>query len=203
MAIRHSRRFALVCVAALAVQGCGSGGADGDASQQAGAGTNSAAPSAAAAADPCALVTKEEVQAATGESILEAKAEGDGCTYETDDAMASSVRIEIKRTNGAKEMQTAREAAGVLDRMGAEMADEKGAEGDAGAAMKSGGEAGGIGDQAFFGSNEELHVLKKDVYFTVSPPTMRSRMSGGNPMLSAEQKWEMARAIAEKVAGRL
>ena len=203
MAIRHSRYLAFVCLMALGVQGCGSGGGDDAASQQADAGTDTAAAPTAAGSDPCSLASKEEVQAATGESILEAKAEGDACTYETDDAMASAVRIEVKRTGGAQEMATAREAAGMLDRMGAGMEGEKGAEGDAGAAMKSGGEAAGIGDQAFFGSNQEIHVLKKDVYFTVSPPTMRSRMSGGNPILSGEQRREMARAIAQKVAGRL
>jgi hypothetical protein len=202
MAFRHLRHVALISLLTLATQGCGSDAANDGASQNAAGETDAAAP-AAAGADPCSLVTKEEVQAATGESILEAKADGDGCTYETDDAMASAVRIEIKRTGGAQEMATAREAAGVLDRMGAGMEGAKGAEGDAGAAMKSGGEAAGIGDEAFFGSNQEIHVLNKDVYFTVSPPTMRSRMSGGNPILSAEQKRAMARAIAEKAAGRL
>jgi hypothetical protein len=195
--------LALIGLLALGVQACGSGGDEEAGSKQGGGGTEAAEGSSAAAADPCSLVTGEEVQAVTGEAVVAAKAEGQSCTYETDDAMASSVRIEIKRTDGAKEMQTARDAAGILDRMGSGMADAKGAEGDAGAAMQSGGELAGIADQAFFGSNQELHVLKKDVYFAVSPPTMRSRMSGGNPLLSADQKREMARAIAEKAAGRL
>ena len=202
MAIRYSF-LALVCFAGLGLQGCGSGETDDAASRQSGTGEKAAGGSTATAGDPCSLVTKEEVQEVTGETILEAKADGNSCSYETDDAMASSVKVEIRRTAGAKEMQAAREAAGILDRMGADMADAKGAEADAGASMKRGGEAAGIGDEAFFGSNEELHVRKNDVYFTVSPPSMRSRMSGGNPLLPPEKKREMARAIAEKLAGRL
>ena len=46
-------------------------------------------------------------------------------------------------------------------------------------------------------------MLKGDVYFAVSPPQMRSRMSGGNPLLPAEKKREMAAAIAQKIAGKL
>jgi hypothetical protein len=195
------RNWALAGLLAVGLQACGSGEGDGAASN--GAEAAGSAPAAAAAADPCALVTKEEVQAATRETIVAAKAGGEACTYESDDAMASSVTITVRWTNGPLEMAMAREAAVALDRMGSGMAETKGAEGDAGAAMTSGGAVAGIGGEAFFGSNEELHVLKKGVYFAVTPPTMRSRMSGGNPMLSAEQKREMARAIAQKAAARI
>ena len=199
MADRHARHWVLIALLALGAQGCGSDGADNAASQN-GTGEKAAA---GAAADPCALVTKEEVQAATGETIVAAKAGDEACTYESDDAMASSVTITIRRTNGPLEMAMAREAAVALERMGGGLAEAKGAQGDAGAAMKKGRYVDGIGDEAFFGSNDELHVLKEGAYFAVTPPTMRSRMSGGNPMLSAEQKREMARKVAEKVAGRL
>ena len=204
MGTGRSWRFALVCGLAAAAQGCGSG-SDGDnaagleASDRAGA----TASSAAAEADACALVTREEVAAAIGEAVVRAQSDGKACSYETEDAMASSVKVEVVRTGGAGEMQAAREAAGVLGRIGGKMAEGKGAEAQAGEAIAEGAAAPGLGDQAFFGANQQLHVLKGDSYLAVSPPTMRSRMSGGNPLLSDEQKRAMARAIAEKALARL
>ena len=118
--------------------------------------------------------------------------------------MVSSVEIEVKQTGAADEMQTARDAAGVLGNMGADMKDAKGVEGDLGELLsETSSSVSGIGDEAFFGANQQLHVLKNNVYFAVSPPTMRSRMGSGNPMLSAEEKREMARAIAQKVVAKL
>ena len=195
---RRSWRFALLCVLAAAAQGCGSEPGGGNDAVPA-----ASAPAPSAAADPCALVTKEEVAAAIGEAVVQAKSDGGACSYETEDAMASSVKVEVARTGGAGEMQAARQAAGVLGRIGGTMAEGKGAEAQAGEAMAEGGAAPGLGDQAFFGPNQQLHVLKGDSYLTVSPPTMRSRMSGGNPLLSADQRRAMARAIAEKALARL
>lgn len=194
-----SWRFALICGLALGVQGCGSG-PEGD---------NAAAPEAsdnggatAASADPCALVPKEEVAEAIGEPVVQAQSEGGTCSYETEDP-ASSVKVEVVRTGGAQEMQTARDAAGVLGRIGGKMADGKGAEAQAGEAIAEGGAAPGLGDQAFFGANQQLHVLKGDSYLAVLPPTMRNRMGGGSPVLSGDQRQAMARAIAEKALARL
>ena len=197
----RSWRFALLCGLAVAAQGCGSDPGDGDAAAPGAPGN--AAVSASAAAEPCALVTGEEVAAVIGEAVVAAKPDGVECTYETADAMASSVTVEVARTGGAAEMRAAREAAGVLGRIGSDLADGKGAEAQAGEAMAEAGAAPGLGDQAFFGANQQLHVLKGDSYLAVSPPTMRSRMSGGNPLLSDEQKRAMARAIAEKALARL
>ena len=183
----------------LALAACGDGKSDD-------AGANGAATSATAqpgaAGDPCGLVTKEDVSAATGETIVEAKSDGDRCTYQTDDAMAASVEVEIKRSGGAEEMDIARRAAGALADIGEGMKDRSGAEADVGNALTSGG-AAKLGDSAFFGPNEQLHVLKGDAYVAVTPPTMRSRMSGGNPMLSADDKRKMAMAVAEKVLAKL
>lgn len=157
----------------------------------------------AAAADPCSFITKEEVAAVTGETILATKAEGDTCRYETDDAMASSVQVDIKRSGGREEMEIARTASGALGSIGEEMKNAGGAEGDTGAMLAESAAAPKIGDQAFFGANQQLHVLKGDAYFAVSPPHMRSRMSAGNPMLPTEKKREIAAAIAQKIASKL
>jgi hypothetical protein len=157
---------------------------------------------AAASEDACALVTKEEVAEAIDEPVVQAQSDGGACSYETEDP-ASSVKVEVARTGGAGEMQTARDAAGVLGRIGGKMAEGKGAEAQAGEAMAEGGPAPGLGDQAFFGPNRQLHVLKGDTYFAVSPPIMRSRMSGGSPLLTGDQRQAMARAIAEKALARL
>lgn len=198
MGTGRSWRFTLVCGLALAAQGCGSEPSGDNA-----AALEASDDAPAAEADACALVTREEVTAAIGETVVKAQSAGEGCSYETEDAMASSVKVEVKRTGGASEMQAAREAAGVLGRIGGKMAEGKGAEAQAGEAMAEGGAAPGIGDQAFFGANQQLHVLKGDSYLAVTPPTMRSRMSGGNPLLSDDQKRAMAQAIAEKALARL
>lgn len=184
----------------LALAGCGS-----DKPEEA---INNGAPEASADAlaaesgDPCRFATKEEVSAATGETIVQAQPDGDRCTYQTDDAMAASVEVELKLSGGKEEMDVARQAAGVLSDMGEGMKDAGGAEGDAGNALTSGAPAK-LGDAAFFGPNEQLHVLKGDTYVAVTPPTMRSRMSAGNPMLNAEEKRKMASAVAERVLSRL
>lgn len=202
MGTGRSWRFMLISGLALAAQGCGSE-PSGDNAAALQASDNAPAASAAAEGDPCALVTREEVAAVIGEAVVQAKSDGGACGYETEDAMASSVKVEVTRTGGAKEMEAAREAAGVLGRLGGKMAEGTGAQGQAGEAMAEGAAAPGLGDQAFFGANQQLHVLKGDSYLAVSPPTMRSRMSGGNPLLSGEQKRAMARAIAEKALARL
>ena len=193
-----SNRWPLMLALALALPSCGSGGEQAEA-----VGEPADDRAAAAPADPCALLGKEEVAAVIGEPVVAASPGGEGCTYETEDAMASSVKVEVKRSGGAAEMQAAREATGVIDRMGAGLKEGGGAQADAGAALAGAGELKGLGDQAFFGANEQLHVLKKDAYFSVTPPAMRSRMSGGNPLLSAEKKREMARALAGKIAAKL
>jgi hypothetical protein len=194
-------RRVLACGLALAVQACGADSGEENRAALPASGNGSA--SAATASDPCALVPKEEVAEAIGEAVVQAKADGAACSYETEDAMASSVKLEVARTGGAAEMQAARDAAGVLGRIGGKMADGKGAEAQAGEALAEGRAVPGLGDQAFFGANQQLHVLKGDSYLAVSPPTMRSRMGGGNPLLSDDQKRAMARAIAEKALARL
>lgn len=179
-------------------------GCNSDSSGEAAAPGNKASGSTANALDVCSLLSKEDVGAVIGEAIVEVEANGDTCSYQTEDAMASSVEIEVRQTGAADEMQAAQDAAGVLGDMGADVKDAKGAEGELGELLsEASSSVSGIGDEAFFGANQQLHVLKNNVYFAVSPPTMRSRTGSGNPMLSAEEKREMARAIAQKVAAKL
>ena len=190
-----------IILCTLALAGCG-----GEATNEASPSGNEMAATGAkpaAAADPCSFISKEEVAAVTGETIVETKAEGDSCRYESDDAMASFVQVDIKQSGGKEEMEVARSAAGALGDIGADMKESDGAEGDTGELLAESGAAPKIGDQAFFGPNQQLSVLKGDAYFSVSPPQMRSRMSGGNPLLPTEKKREMAAAIAQKIAGKL
>lgn len=182
----------------LAVAACNS-----EPNERTAAGNDGSEATASRVADPCSFVSPQEVGAITGEAVVEANSDGDTCTYQTEDAMASSVEVEIKQAGGADEMQTARSAAGTLEDIGAGMKGGKGAERDVGEALTGSSSAPAIGDQAFFGSNHQLHVLKGEVYFAVSPPTMKSRISGGNPLLPAQEKRQMAAAIAQKIASRL
>lgn len=184
---------------ALATAGCGSQSNE----KNAPAGMADAGTTETAAVDPCALVSKEDVAAATGGKILAAKAEGDNCTYEGEDAQASSVTVTVKRDGAAEEMNNIRAAAKFLGGMGKEMAKGEGAQGDVGNMLAGGGTPGTLGDESLFDINQQLHLRKGDIYLAVAPPIMRSRMSGGNPLLSREQKRAMATAIAQKALDKL
>lgn len=196
----HFIRPALLCAFALAAAACS--GESANKTTQPGEQVAPSCAQTAAAADPCSFVSKEEVASATGEAVLQMKADGQTCTYETDDD-ASAVQVEIKQTGGAEEMGVARSASGVLGAIGNDMKNSGGAEGDTGEILTDSAAAPKIGDEAFFGANQQLHVLKGDTYFAVSPPMIRSRMSGGNPLLPSEKKREMAAAIAQKIANKL
>jgi hypothetical protein len=198
--VQYFIRPILVFAFTMAAAGC-----DADtANNAAGSGERMASSSGetAAAADPCSFISKEDVSAVTGEAVIKTQAAGETCTYETDDD-ASAVRVEIKQAGGAEEMEVARSAAGVLGDMGSDMKGSGGAKGDVGELLTDAAAAPKIGDQAFFGPNQQLHVLKGDSYFAVSPPMMRSRMTGGNPLMPAAQKRKIAAEIAQKVAAKL
>ena len=187
-------------VAALALAACGSGG---DAGNEADAARNAAVAAAGKPIDPCSLVTAEEVGAIVGDTIT-ATNPGDGsCTYETADAQAASVVVEVDTKDAANHMQVERDTAKVLGKMGSAAAGEGGAGADVNAMLSDSSEAPGIGDEALFDINSRLSVRKGDVYVAVEPPMMRSRMAGGSPLLSGEDKRKMALAIAEKALARL
>lgn len=90
-----------------------------------------------------------------------------------------------------------------MSEVGEKMDGSQGAKGDVGATLQQGATSAGVGKEAFFDSNQLLHVLDKNAYFTVAPPMMRSRMGPGNPMLSDQERRDMATAIAQKVAAAL
>ena len=185
-----------------ALAGCGSpSSSDQAAANASGAATGGAAQ--VAAADPCALVTKEEVAAVTGGTFVAVKGEGDSCTYEGDDAGASSVTIRVLRKGAVEEIESVRAAAAFLGDLGGKMAGQEGAPGDVGKMLSGGGAPGTLGDESLFDANQHLHVRKGDVYLAVAPPIMRSRMAGGNPLLSGQQKRDMATAIAQKALAKL
>lgn len=195
-------RNLLVALACAAVSGCGGGGGEDAASTSQQDGTAPAA-AAAKATDPCSLVTAEEVAQIIGDKIA-ATTPGDGsCTYATEDAQAASVIIELDQADAAGKMDIARRTAGALQGIGAEAAKEGPAGEDVKAMLSDSGEAPKIGDEAFFGANNELSVRKGSSYIAISPPMMRSRMAGGNPLLSSDDKRKMAVAIAERAVSRL
>jgi len=194
----------LLCSLALIAFGCNSSSSsEATTSRAETSGSTANASQATVAIDVCSLVSKEDVGAAIGEKIVQTEVKGDICIYETED-VASSVEIEVKRNDAAAEMQSARDVAKILGKLGGEMKDAKGAEGDVGEMLaKDSASVSGIGDEAFFGANQQLFVLKNNVYFTVLPPIMRPRTGSGNPMLKAEEKRAMAKSIAQKVASKL
>ena len=186
-------------VMALALAACGS---NGDAGNEADAARN-AATAAAKPIDPCSLVTAEEVGAIVGDKIVTAKPAEGRCTYETADAQASSVTVEVDQKDAANHMRVERDTAKVLGKMGEAAAGEGAAGQDVNAMLSDSSDAPGIGDEALFDINSRLSVRKGIVYVAVEPPMMRSRMAGGSPLLSAADKRKMALAIAEKALSRL
>ena len=183
---------------AVALAGCGS-----DPAGENSAGAGSGAPAAQAASDPCSLVTAEEMGQIIGEPVTGTEKGEGSCTYQTADAQASSVTIALNQDDAAGEMQNARQAAGILKDIGGAVADQGGAGADVNAVISESGDSPKVGDEAFFGPNQQLSVRKGTSYIAISPPMMRSRMSGGNPLLSSDDKQKMAVAIAEKAVARL
>ena len=191
-----------VAVIAFGLAGCGGANSDsGNAAAENQA--TEATPAATSGTDPCTLVTVEEVRAVIGDKVTSSAASNGGCQYQTADAMASSVTIELNQTDAAGAMDIARKAAGALKGIGSAVADQGGAGADVNAALSDSGDSPKIGDEAFFGPNQQLSVRKGASYISVSPPMMRSRMAAGNPMLSSDDKKKMAIAIAEKAVTRL
>jgi len=190
-----------VLAGALLAAGCGSETSEhGNASAPAGTRPDAAA----SATDPCSLVTAEEVGAIIGDKIV-ATEKGEGsCVYQTADAQASSVEIELNQSDAAGQMDIAKRTAGFLKGMGDAAAKEGGAAGkDVQAMLSESGDAPKVGDEAFFGPNSQLSVRKGASYVAILPPIMRSRMAARNPLLSADDKKKMAVAIAEKAVSRL
>lgn len=194
MIFRHA--LAVAMMAALA--GCG-GGSPADGANEA-----TAAPAGSAnKADACSLVTAEEVGVILGEAIVATEPGEGSCEYQTADAGASSVTIELDQGDAAGAMNVARRAAGTLKDIGASAAGEGAAGAEVNAMLSESAGSPKVGDEAFFGPNSQLSVRKGNSYIAVTPPIMRSRMAAGNPMLSAEEKRKMALALAEKALSRL
>ncbi|GAA4714526.1 hypothetical protein GCM10023325_08080 [Sphingomonas lutea] len=185
-------------VALLALAACGSGGDAGNSAKGA-----NVVVAAGKAIDPCSLVTAGEVGAIVGDTIVAAKPAEGRCNYETADAAASTVTIEVDHKDAANHMKVERDTARVLGKMGGAVAGEGAAGADVDAMLKDSASAPGIGDEALFDINARLSVRKGDVYLAVEPPMMRSRMSSGSPLLSSEDKRKMALAIAQKALARL
>jgi hypothetical protein len=194
-----STSLSLALVVALA--GCGpraEGGGNGQAPTQTGG-----AASASAANDPCSLVTADEVSQILDDKIVAARAGEGSCTYETEDPQAASVTVELDQTDAAGQMDVVRRAAGLLKGMGEQAAKQGAAGEDVNAMLRGSGEAPKVGDEAFFGANTQLSVRKGNSYIAIQPPIMRSRKSGGNPLLNTDDKKKIAVAVAQKAVSRL
>jgi hypothetical protein len=188
--------------AAIALTGCGPGGED---QANPPAVSETAAPATQAGTiDPCSLLTAEEIGQVIGEKVVTTKPSEGICTYQTADAQASSVTIEVNQSDATGQMEFAKRTAGALEDIGAEAAAGGGAAGrDVGERLSRPGDLPRLGDQAFFGANTQLNVLKGNTYLAISPPIMRSRMAAGNPMLSASDRKKIAVAIAQVALARV
>ena len=162
-----------------------------------------ATPAAAAAAiDPCSLLTVAEVTEIVGDKILSAKADGGRCAFATDDM--DSVAIEIDQADAKGRMEIDRKVGGTLAGIGGAVADQGGPGADVNAMLQEGGDTPKLGDEALWGPNTQLSIRKGNSYIAISPPIMHSRISySGNPLISTDDKRKMAVALAEKALARL
>ena len=195
------RLLGVVAFSAFVLAGCG--GTKGQESNE----VSPAASTAAAAretTDPCSLVTADEVGAIIGDKVVSTQETDGACEYQTADAQASSVTIELNQSDAAGQMDIAKRTAGFLRGMGEQAAKEGGAAGqDVNMMLSDSGDSPKVGDEAFFGPNAQLSVRNGASYIAISPPIMRSRIAAGNPLLSADDRKKMAIALAEKAVARL
>ena len=202
MISRNWALFPFSCFLVLGSAGCNSGSeagaGNGDAAKV--AGSDGAAK--ASGRDVCSFISREEMSGAIGEPVVQTEARGETCSYWTENQMAS-VEVEIAQSGGAEEMKAARDAARILGNMGRDMKGARSAEGDLGEMLQGPDPVPGLQAEAFFGSNEQLHVLKGGSYFAVTPPLLSGSITTGNPMLSAEKKRDIAAKVARTIASRL
>ena len=196
------RAMSLALVAALATAGCGKKDGDAAAGNESASATTPAAP-AAAALDPCSLVTSEEVAAITGDKVVKSSSDHGTCTYATDDSDGATITVDT--ADAAGKMKIDRDSAKLLGGMGAAVADKGGAGADVNAKLHEGGDSQpGLGDDSLWGMNSQLSVRKGGTYVAATPPGMHSRISySGNPLISDDDKRKMAVALAEKALSRV
>lgn len=97
--------------------------------------------------DPCALITKEEIEAALGAPISEVTSDGNDCTYHPAEGSLKGAMVSAEWEEAEAAMTGAR----------------------AGVKMVGLGEAvSGIGDEAVFMPPGVLYVRKGDVFITIN-----------------------------------
>jgi hypothetical protein len=194
--------FSLPCFLVLGSAGCNSGSGDGAGNGNTASVAASDGAAKGAERDVCSFISQEEMSGIIGEPVVQTEARGETCSYWTENQLAS-VEVEIAQSGGAEEMTAARDAARILGNMGQEMKGAKGAEGNLGEMLQGPDPVPGLQAEAFFGSNQQLHVLKGEAYFAVTPPLLSGSITTGNPMLPAEKKRDIAANVARTIASRL
>jgi hypothetical protein len=133
-----------VCFVPLATIGCGSNAPHGEAT----VGQSSSQASAVSSKrDPCALITKEEIEAALGAPISDVTSDGSDCTYHPAEGSLKGAMVTAEWEEAAAAMTGAK----------------------AGIKMVGLGEAvSGIGDEAVFMPPGVLYARKGDVFITIN-----------------------------------
>lgn len=133
-----------VCFVPLATIGCGSNAPHGEAT----VGQSSSQASAVSSKrDPCALITKEEIEAALGAPISDVTSDGSDCTYHPAEGSLKGAMVTAEWEEAAAAMTGAK----------------------AGIKMVGLGEAvSGIGDEAVFMPPGVLYARKGDVLITIN-----------------------------------
>jgi hypothetical protein len=187
---RRSHVHPLVYALAVVVTACGGGTSasrqsPGPIDEQGGvAGT-----SGRNAATVCAMVPKEEVSQAIGMQVTEVNDVRTACEYHTmDPAVYVTIRVD-KGRHAATAMEGSKMAANMF-----------GANSD-----NAGKPPAQFGDDAVYGANDSLAVLKDGVYVSVMPPmsAVRSADNAAPQFLPTERKREIANTLAAKVLERV
>lgn len=192
---------AAVVAATLALSACG-GGQKQDGEQAAAGDAPAVAESGGKDIDPCSLLTGEEVSAITTDAVIGTKRDDNTCYYQ---GRTEALRLQVLASGGIKQMQANHQAANLLQRMGQSVADKGGAGKDTAELLKkNGAELPKLGDEAFWGMNNELAVRKGDAYVEVLAPMMHDPANhSGYPLVPKAEMRKIAIAVAEKVLPKL
>ncbi|MBE7204470.1 MAG: hypothetical protein INR70_42675, partial [Parafilimonas terrae] len=150
------------------------------------------------------FMTAAEATAITTDKVPEAIRQDDhSCKYKSnpDDGMV----VEVYQTGGQIQMNAQKNAAGLLQGMGAAVADKGGAGADTAELLKKDGTAAPkLGDEAMWGMNSLLAVRKGDAYVSVTPPIMHDPAShSGYPLVKEAEKRAIAQKAMETILARM
>jgi hypothetical protein len=193
---------------ALALAGCGSNSpARKDTNTAVAADAPSMiAPKATASTtlDPCNVLTADAVATVTSDKVTHTEVIDHDCHYHTgldDDGTV----ISIYPSGGKEQMEDVRKAYKLLGGIGGAVSGvaDVGKDVQSAITAPAEGRAPALGDEALWGPNDVLAVLKGDVFVQVTPPVAHDPASHHGMLVSGTDKRAMAQKLASAALAKL